>query len=90
MQLRQTKTAPRVPIWTRLYRDIVSNPAVYVMLIPVLAFYLLFCYKPMYGIIIAFKDYSPRRGILGSQWVGLKYFTQFFTGPYFGRTLKNT
>jgi putative aldouronate transport system permease protein len=56
----------------------------------VLAFYLLFCYKPMYGILIAFKDYSPRRGIIGSAWAGFKYFSQFFSGPYFTRTLSNT
>ena len=63
------------------------------MAIPVVAFYLLFCYKPMYGIIIAFKDYSPAAGIWGSDWAsnhGLQNFIDFFQSYYFGRILKNT
>ena len=60
------------------------------MIIPAIIFYLVFCYKPMYGIIIAFKDFSPGRGILGSPWVGLKHFESFFSSYYFGRLIKNT
>lgn len=68
----------------------IGNWQIYLMILPALMFYTLFCYKPMYGAIIAFKDYSPRAGIWGSPWVGFKHFTDFFTGPYFGRTLFNT
>lgn len=81
------------PLLRRLKKDILKNPYIYLMLLPVLAYYILFCYKPMYGILMAFKDFSPRKGIIGSPWTdmhGFKYFYQFFTGPYFWRTLRNT
>jgi putative aldouronate transport system permease protein len=60
------------------------------MLAPVVAFYLLFHYGPMYGIQIAFKDYSLSRGMWSSPWVGFKYFGQFFDSYYFGRIVRNT
>lgn len=60
------------------------------MMIPVIGYYLIFHYGPMYGAIIAFKDYSPMKGILGSDWVGLKHFEEFFNSYYFLRVLKNT
>jgi putative aldouronate transport system permease protein len=59
------------------------------MLLP-LVFVILWCYVPMGGILIAFKDYSVRRGIWGSQWAGFKYFDQFFSVPAFGMVLRNT
>ena len=70
--------------------DFKKNWQLYVMLLPLVLFYLLFHYKPMYGVIIAFKDYSARLGIMGSEWVGFRYFIDFFTGPYFMRTFWNT
>ncbi|MGG1517592.1 ABC transporter permease subunit [Paenibacillus oryzisoli] len=73
-----------------LLRDIRSNKLLYVMLVPVLLYYVVFHYVPMYGAIIAFKDFSPRLGIWGSDWVGFEHFQAFFTGPYFWRTMKNT
>lgn len=75
---------------SRLYRDMRRNWQVYLMALPVLIFYTVFCYRPMYGAIIAFKDFSPKLGIMGSHWAGLKYFREFFTGPFFSRTLGNT
>ena len=60
------------------------------MLLPVIIYYILFHYKPMYGIIIAFQDFNPRRGVAGSDWVGFRHFIDFFTGDYFGRLLLNT
>lgn len=62
----------------------------YCLLIPVLAYFAVFCYAPMYGIIIAWKRYSPAFGITGSKWVGWLYFRQFFSSMYFGRILRNT
>ena len=62
----------------------------YLIVLPVLLYYLLFHYKPMYGLIIAFMDYSPRRGISGSTWVGLQHFMNFFQSIYFKRLLGNT
>lgn len=76
--------------WARTWKIIRKNKAVYLMLVPVLVYYILFHYKPMYGIIISFMDYNPRKGISGSAWVGLKHFKDFFGGYYFGRLLTNT
>lgn len=50
----------------------------------------IFSYIPMYGVQIAFRDFSAKRGIWGSKWVGFKHFTRFFNSPYFGTTIKNT
>lgn len=66
------------------------NKYLYIMMIPVIGYYLIFHYGPMYGAIIAFKDYSPMKGIMGSDWVGLKHFEEFFNSYYFLRVLKNT
>ena len=60
------------------------------MLLPVVAYYIIFSYAPMYGAIIAFQNYSPGKGISGSTWVGMKHFIDFLTSPDFGRILKNT
>lgn len=49
-----------------------------------------FAYIPMAGILIAFEDYSPRGGIFGSDWVGLKWFKQFLTSTSSVRVIKNT
>ncbi len=62
----------------------------YLMLIPMVLFFLIFTYKPMTGLVVAFKYYSPFKGIWGSRWVGLQYFIEFFTGPYALRTIVNT
>ncbi|WNQ11862.1 ABC transporter permease subunit [Paenibacillus aurantius] len=74
----------------RLWRDIRINRHVYIMLLPVVAYYLIFHYGPIYGVQIAFKAFSPTRGFLGSPWVGFDYFKDFFNSYYFGRLLKNT
>lgn len=63
---------------------------VYIMLIPVLAYYIVFHYLPMFGVVIAFENFKPAKGIFGSEWVGLKNFESFFTGIYAGRLIKNT
>ncbi|WJH29372.1 ABC transporter permease subunit [Paenibacillus sp. CC-CFT742] len=75
---------------SRFVRDFMMNKYLYIMMIPVIGYYLIFHYGPMYGAIIAFKDYSPMKGILGSDWVGLKHFDEFFNSYYFLRVLKNT
>lgn len=77
----------------RLRKDLVKNRSAYLLFLPVLAFYLVFCYKPMYGLIIAFKDFTPFKGIMGSPWAdqaGLEHFIDFFNSVYFGRLIKNT
>lgn len=82
--------ANRQSFRSRLVRDFVLNKYLYIMMLPVIAYYLVFHYAPMYGALIAFKDYSPMKGILGSDWVGLKHFHDFFGSYYFWRILKNT
>lgn len=62
----------------------------YIMLIPALAYILLFAYGPMYGAVIAFKDYKIAKGIWGSDWVGLKWFVKFVTYYDFWNLVKNT
>lgn len=77
--------------WGQLLKaDFRKNWLIYLMLVPVIVYLLVFCYAPMYGIVIAFKDFKPRLGIMGSDWVGLKYFKEFVGSVFFGRTLKNT
>lgn len=76
--------------FARAAKDIKINKVLYFMLIPAIVYYLIFCYAPMYGAIIAFKNYSPRLGILGSKWIGLTHFKSFLSSPYFMRVLRNT
>ncbi|ANY69897.1 sugar ABC transporter permease [Paenibacillus sp. BIHB 4019] len=75
---------------TRLGKDLIRNKWLYVLILPVLLYYVLFHYVPMYGAIIAFKQFIPAKGILGSDWVGLKHFESFFSSIYFFRVIKNT
>ena len=62
----------------RLKRDFYRNKFKYLIVLPVLIYLALFCYKPMYGLVIAFKEYRPNLGIWGSPWVGMKQFVNFF------------
>jgi len=80
----------RQPFLKRLGINIRRHPLVYVMLLIVMAYFILFCYWPMYGNIIAFQNYKPIKGILGSKFVGLKNFRSFFNNYYFFRLLRNT
>lgn len=77
----------------RLKKDLSKNYMAYLIFLPVLAYYLIFAYKPMYGLVIAFKEYTPAKGILNSAWAdhfGLSHFIKFFNSYYFIRLLKNT
>ena len=62
----------------------------YLLCIPALIYVFIFCYGPMYGVQIAFRDYTAKGGITGSNWVGLKHFARFVGGPNFVKLLKNT
>ena len=76
--------------FSRLKTNANRHPLVYVMLAIVMVYFVLFCYWPMYGNIIAFQNYKPVRGILRSSFVGLKNFQKFFSNIYFYRLLRNT
>jgi putative aldouronate transport system permease protein len=67
-----------------------KNRELYLIALPVIAYYLIFHYGPMYGAVIAFKDFSPAAGIAGSPWVGLTHFKDFFSSVYFVRVIRNT
>lgn len=63
---------------------------IYAIYALVLSYYIIFKYLPMYGVLIAFKRYSPVQGIMGSEWVGFLNFKRFFSSVYFTRTFRNT
>ncbi len=77
-------------IWVTIGRDLRRNKLLYLMVLPVIAYYLIFDYGPMYGLQIAFKDYGPGAGIWNSPWVGFENFIQFFNSYYFWRIIRNT
>jgi len=74
----------------RIKLELQRNKYLYILAIPVILYYVLFCYLPMFGLAIAFEDFSIAKGVFGSEWIGLKHFKDFFSGIYFTRTLKNT
>jgi len=74
----------------RIKKDWKKNKILYLMVLPVVIYFLVFCYAPMAGIVLAFQRYSIKGGIFGSKWVGLQNFIDFFNSYYFFRLLKNT
>lgn len=74
----------------RLKKDFYRNKWKYILMLPIVVYFILFCYKPMYGVVIAFKNYKPAQGIAESKWVGVKYFAEFFNDYYFARVIRNT
>jgi putative aldouronate transport system permease protein len=79
-----TSTKPRRKRWTS------DDTELTLLGLPAAIWYAVFCYLPMFGLIIAFKNFKPALGFLGSPWVGLDNFTRFFTSPFFGRLVRNT
>lgn len=75
-----------VSVWRRIKR----NWGLYLLLAPAVILLICFTYIPMYGVLIAFKDYRPVDGIWASQWVGFDYFVKFFKSYQFGTTIANT
>ena len=71
-------------------KRVVKYRALIVMILPALVFFAVFCYAPMYGLVLAFKDYSISKGILGSDWVGFYYFNRLFSSERFWEVLRNT
>lgn len=72
------------------YRMIKKHRMYYLFLLPALITVFFFCYKPLWGLIIAFKDFKMAKGILESEWVGLEHFRNIFSDPSFGRAFWNT
>ena len=73
-----------------IIRDFKIHKWKYFILIPVMLYFILFHYKAMYGVVIAFQKYRPSAGIAGSKWVGFNNFVRFFNDPYFLKVLRNT
>lgn len=67
-----------------------EHPWLYLMLIPSLIYLLIFCYWPMYGVVIAFKDFSLVKGVLNSPWIGFRNFQELFSSRQFGRVFRNS
>lgn len=76
--------------WRGFGRYLRNHWQLYLFFLLPLIYYVLFHYIPIYGATIAFKDFNARKGILNSDWVGLKYFRQFLDDPYFFKVLRNT
>jgi putative aldouronate transport system permease protein len=74
----------------RVVKDWKKFKSVYFLALFGIAYYVIFCYLPMGGILVAFENYKPMKGVFGSPWVGFKYFTDFFTSYYIVRILGNT
>ena len=73
-------------LWLRIRR----NGGLYLLMIPAMIIFICFTYLPMYGIVIAFKNFKPARGILGSEWAVLRYFKKYFSSYMFSNTIRNT
>ena len=76
--------------WMRLKLDVVNNPLLYIMIAPVIGYVALFCYGPMYGIVLAFLNYRIKDGIFGSEWVGFANFERFIRSFNFLKLMENT
>lgn len=72
--------------WSRIKRDY----ELYLFLLPIVLIYLIFRYYPMYGVQIAFKDFTPSKGVWGSEWVGFQHFIDFFNSYNFWTIISNT
>lgn len=81
---------PKQSLVSVIKKDFRINWKLYVLVLPVLMYYIIFCYKPMYGSLIAFMDYTPGKPMFECNWVGLKYFKQFFESVFFWKLLRNT
>ena len=87
----QPAAAPRrLPLGRRIRRDILKNWKLYLIFLPVLAYFLIFKYGPMAGLVISFQDFKAAKGIAGSKWVGMKHFVNFINDPFLPRLLRNT
>ncbi|MBD2871772.1 ABC transporter permease [Paenibacillus arenilitoris] len=94
MKSAQAEAIPALPRkssrGSRLLKQMAKRYDLYLMLLLPIAWYLIFHYGPLYGLQIAFKNFNPAKGILGSEWEGFGHFERFFDSYYFWRLLWNT
>ncbi len=74
------------PLWQRMWKE----RWLYLLMLPGLAFFVIYKYVPMWGVLMAFQKYQPHLGLMGSEWVGLRHFERFFSEPQFWTLLRNT
>lgn len=90
MKLEPSRTLPKKEIKNKKIAYILKNKILYLFLLPALVLTIVFKYVPMYGILIAFKEYNPLAGIIHSPWVGFEHFQRFLTSANFSVLLVNT
>lgn len=86
----QPKSTSRHAHWKRTLKLAAQNKALYLMILPAFLYIVIFCYMPMYGVQIAFRNFNFADGITGSKWVGMKWFKYFFGSNNFGNIVGNT
>ncbi|WP_310501493.1 ABC transporter permease subunit [Paenibacillus qinlingensis] len=85
-----TATVPKQVYWSRLRHRVLQHKYIYMLALPGILYFILFKFVPMWGLLLAFKDYNPYSGFWGSEWVGLKHFTELFSDSNFYIMLRNT
>ncbi len=90
IRLERKKPIRKEGYFLQCQKDWRKNWKLYLIFLPVLVYYIIFMYGPMYGAIIAFKEFNPMKGIMGSPWSGFNHFIDFFSSPDFGKLLFNT
>lgn len=73
-----------------IVKDWKQNKFLYLMVLPLIAFFIIFAYLPMGGLLMAFENFKPKLGVFGSEWVGLKNFADFFSSVFAWRVIRNT
>ncbi len=76
--------------WNKFWGKVWRFRHIYLMLLPVVIFYIVYCYVPMYGVILAWKEWRPKYGIIGSPWIGWENFQTLFSQPDLLRAIRNT
>jgi putative aldouronate transport system permease protein len=82
--------SPQIVRRKSIWKKMLLNWELYLFIAPAFFYFLIFCYGPMYGIQIAFKNFVPTKGIIGSSWTGFDHFIRFFNSYYFWDLLWNT
>ena len=85
-----TGITPRTGRARKALSRVLSSWQLYLLILPAVVFVIIFHYLPMYGVVIAFKNFRANKGILGSDWVGLQHFVRFINYPDFWRIMLNT
>lgn len=90
MKTKAVKNSDTQSIINRKILDYKRNWSVFILLVPGIIYYIVFCYVPLYGVTIAFKDYSLTKGVIGSSWAGFKYYKMAFASNDFWNAFANT